>query len=86
MLVKVMVEVIFILAIATKEINQNSASALIPGGGLPLLTHSSLFSRSTFEEAVWKDGRRERVAETRKTDSRGGSHGYCRKSESHVQH
>lgn len=30
-IVKVMVEVLFILGIATKEINQNSASELIPG-------------------------------------------------------
>jgi hypothetical protein len=32
-IVKVMIEVLVILAIATKEINQNSASELIPGNG-----------------------------------------------------
>jgi hypothetical protein len=35
-IVKVMVEVLFILSIATKELNQNSASELIPNDGLHL--------------------------------------------------
>jgi hypothetical protein len=33
-IVKVMIEVLFILSIATKELNQNSASELIPDDGL----------------------------------------------------
>jgi hypothetical protein len=39
-IVKVMIEVLFILSIATKELNQNSASELIPNDGLhpPFLT------------------------------------------------
>ena len=41
-LVKVMVEVLSILAIATKEVNQSSTSALIRGGGPFSLTHRSL--------------------------------------------
>ena len=41
-LVKVMVEVLSILAIATKEINQSSTSALISGGVPFFLTHRSL--------------------------------------------
>ena len=41
-IVRVMVEVLSILAIATKEINQSSASALIRGDGPPSLAHSSL--------------------------------------------
>jgi hypothetical protein len=35
-IVKVMTEVLFILSIATKELNQNSASELIPDDGLHL--------------------------------------------------
>lgn len=41
-IVRVMVEVLSILAIATKEINQSSPSALIRGDGPPSLAHSSL--------------------------------------------
>ena len=41
-LVKVMVEVLSILAIATKEVNQSSTSALVRGGGPFFLTHRSL--------------------------------------------
>jgi hypothetical protein len=33
-IVKVMIEVLFILSIATKELNQNSASELTPGDRL----------------------------------------------------
>ena len=35
-IVKVMVEVLFILSIATKELNQNSASELMPDEGTHL--------------------------------------------------
>ena len=38
-IVKVMIEVLFILSIATKELSQNSASELIPNDGL---NHSTL--------------------------------------------
>ena len=38
-IVKVMIEVLVILAIATKEINQNSASELIPGERLSPLAY-----------------------------------------------
>jgi len=41
-IVRVMVEVLSILAIATKEINQSTTSALIRGDGRSFLAHSSL--------------------------------------------
>ncbi len=41
-IVRVMVEVLSILAIATKEINQSTTSALIRGDGPSFLAHSSL--------------------------------------------
>ena len=58
-LVKVMVEVLSILAIATKEINQSSTSALIRGDGQSFLAHSSpeaflkkLVGRTDVEDAL----------------------------------
>ena len=62
-IVKVMVEVLVILAIATKEINQNSASELmIPGVGASFL--SLPLSRNVFEEAGRKDRYRRCAAKT----------------------
>jgi hypothetical protein len=59
MIVKVMVEILHILAIATKEINQNSASALIPGDGPFVSAHRSpetflkkLVGRTDIEDAL----------------------------------
>ena len=58
-LVKVMVEVLSILAIATKEVNQSSTSALIRGGGPFFLTHrylgallKKLVGRTDIEDAL----------------------------------
>jgi hypothetical protein len=59
-IVKVMVEVLSILAIATKEINQNSASELIQKKTKSL---GLLFFRDVSEEACGKDGYRGRAAE-----------------------
>ncbi len=59
MTVKVMVEILFILAIATKEIHQNSASALILSDGPSVLAHRSpeaflrkLVGRMDIEDAL----------------------------------
>jgi hypothetical protein len=52
-IVKVMVEALLILSIATKELNQNSASEFIPEDRLDLLDLS--FSRDFSEEAGGKD-------------------------------
>lgn len=41
-IVRVMVEVLSILSIATKEINQSTTSALVRGDGPSVLAHSSL--------------------------------------------
>jgi hypothetical protein len=51
--VKVMIEVLFILSIATKELNQNSASELIPDDDYIPLGLS--FSRDFSEEVSGKD-------------------------------
>lgn len=83
-IVKVMIEVLFILSIVTKEINQNSASELIPESGPFLLAY--YFSRNLPEQAGRKDRYRRRATKTREADSRGGSHGYCGKSEDHTRH
>jgi hypothetical protein len=52
-IMKVMVEVLFILSIATKELNQNSASELIPDDDYIPLGLS--FSRDFSEEVSGKD-------------------------------
>jgi hypothetical protein len=58
-IVKVMIEVLVILGIATKEINQNSASELIPGDGRSPLVHpfpetflKKLAGRTDIEDAL----------------------------------
>lgn len=51
--VKIMVEILFILAIATKELNQKSASELVPLVARPSRLGSP-FSRSIFEEVGGK--------------------------------
>ena len=61
-IVKVMIEVLFILAIVTKEINQNSASELIPGDGPFPLAYD--FSRNVPEQAGRKDRYRRRATKT----------------------
>jgi hypothetical protein len=82
--VKIMIEVLVILAITTKEINQNSASELtIKRWPIPL---DLPFSRNNSEEAGRKDRYRRFVAKTREADSRGGSHGYCGRSKGHARH
>jgi hypothetical protein len=51
-IVKVMIEVLVILAIATKEINQNGASELIPGEGPSPLAYP--FSETFLNKLVGK--------------------------------
>ena len=54
-IVKVMVEVLCILGIATKEIKQNRASELIIGNRSRLLAYSFVF-RNVLEETCGKEG------------------------------
>ena len=51
--VKVMAEVLCILAIVTREINQNRASEFIPE---VVLTRLLPFNRSVSEETSWEEG------------------------------
>ena len=62
-LVKVMVEVLSILAIATKEINRSGTSTFIRG--VEVYSFRLTVPRSTFEEASRKDRHRGRVAAAR---------------------
>jgi hypothetical protein len=73
-IVKVMVEVLSILAIATKEINQRRASELISGDRSNL---GLLFFRNVSEEACEKDENRGCAAEARGSDTGGSSDGSC---------
>ena len=75
-IVKVMAEVLGILAIATKEIKQSNASELIPGDRSWLLGLSSL--SSVFEEDCRESGYRGCANETREIGDRGSSNGGCR--------
>jgi len=85
-IVKIMVEVLLILAIVTKEIKRNKASKL----KLPLCSGQRLGSRlllkfrKVFEEAGGQNGYRGCPAEARKFDATGSSDGYCAKFESHT--
>ena len=71
-IVKVMVEVLCILSIATKEISQHRASELIPGD-IPALY--LLLFRNISEEACGKDGYRGRATEARGSDVGGSPDG-----------
>ena len=67
-IVKIMVEVLSILSIATKEIKQSTASKLITGGVNCLFDLRLL--REICEEAYWKDRHHGRVGSTGATRTR----------------
>ena len=74
-LVNAMVEVLSILAIATKEAQQSqpSKSYLCTSSNREILT----LTRSLSEETVWKDGYRRRFQEVGRPDPSRGSDGNC---------
>lgn len=84
-IVKIMVEVLLILAIVTKEIQWNKASK----SKLPLLWAAigitlTVEFRKGFEEIGGQNGYRGCPAETREIDARGSLDGCCARFESHT--
>ena len=78
--VKIMVEVLNIFAIATKEMKQGRASAYY----LRIMNMGSSIYRKIPQEAGRKAGHRRRVKEIRQINARGGSHGGCTDPETHA--
>jgi len=81
--VKIMVEVLSILAIATTEMKQGRTSELFLCYKTLLLGLSTF--REIFKEAGGKDRYRRRAEETGPADTRGGSVGYCTSPEGHAR-
>ena len=78
-IVKVMVDVLLILALVTKEVKQGKISKLILDG-VPSSFHLSFF-RKIFKETCGKVGYRGCVAKAGQTNARGKSDGGCARSE-----
>jgi len=77
--VDIVVEVLKILGIATKEVKRGLMSELISRAGLPLLTRT-LF-REIFEEVDGKHRHRRLSTEAGQPDTRRGEDGGCRAAE-----
>jgi hypothetical protein len=84
-IVKIMVEVLLILAIVTKEIKRNKASKLkLPFSGQRLGSRLLLKFRKVFEEVGGQNGYGGCSAEAGEIDARGSSDGCCARFESHT--
>ena len=79
-IVKIMVEVISILGIVTKEIRQGRTSKPFP---VDISPNVDLPAEKYLQEAVWNEGRRGRTATIRQIDARGGSDGSSRGLDDH---
>lgn len=75
-IVEVMVEVLCVLAIATKEIKQNRASELTHFDRPTLSAYCNAY-RNVSEEVGGKEGHGECAAEARKCDTGGNSNDEC---------
>jgi hypothetical protein len=82
-IIKVMVEVLLILALVTKEIKQGKLSELILDDRQPC--SSWAFCRKILEEGSREVGDRWRAAEAGQPDARRTSDGDCAKSEGHTR-
>jgi hypothetical protein len=83
-IVKVMVDVLLILALVTKEIKQGKISKFILDD-MPSSFDLSLF-RKIPEEAGRKVGHRGCLTKARQTNARGESDGGCARSKGHAWH
>ena len=83
-MVKVMVEVLLILALVTREIKQGKISEFIFDDMLSSLG-SSFFFRKSLEKAGRKVRYRGCLAKHRQSDARGKSDGDCARSEGHAR-
>ena len=77
----IMVEVLSILAIATKEIRQGRTSKSLRFASVTI--DRNIF-RKVSKEACWKDRHRGCVEEVGQADARGGSNGHCASSGGHT--
>src|SRR6266850_3508150 len=84
-IVKVMVEVLCILAIVTKEIKQSRASESTVYLALIVPWLIVYFTRNICEEVGRKEGHRGRVAEARKSDGGRSSDGGCGSPEGYTR-
>ena len=84
-IVKVMVEVLFILALVTREVKQGKISKFILNDLLSSLSSSNLsFFRKVSEKVGRKVGHRGYLAKARHTNARGRSDGGCTRSKGHA--
>ena len=81
-MVKVMVEVLLILALVTKEIKQGKLSEFAPDDIASSFDLS--FFRTICEKVGGKGGYRGRVAKAGQTNARGRSDGGCARSEGYA--
>jgi hypothetical protein len=72
-IVKIMVEVLNIFAITTKEMRRGPASMLVS----TIYTCLLIYFREIFEEIVWEEGNGRRSQSIRQIDAGGGSYGRC---------
>ena len=82
-IVKIMVEVLSILGIVTKEVRQGRTSMSVR---LIYLQESTCVQREVSQEANWKEGCRKRASAAGQIDARGGSYGCSGNPDDHSRH
>ena len=82
-IVKIVVEVISILGVVTKEIGQGRLSMPFP---VDISQKIDISRREVSEDAVWNKACRGLVPTAGQIDARGGSHGSSRKPDDHSPH